>query len=208
MGLTVVKTSATAHSWVITANTGRAEKTYKSRVKTTVSGENDSAETTYVQAGKSEFVALVTSSTPSIGKDETSLVITLVSNSKKLNAAFVSNGMDASIASMTINGDAYTNNTNILGDPGNNAEYTAVITLSFKANNMASTRSFQLQVTDNGGHAVTVTGTQAGQTPTITVDPSTVQVSAAGGSGSITVSSNDTWTVSDVTGQEQNAQQS
>ena len=53
MGLTVVKTSATAHSWVITANTGRAEKTYKSRVKTTVSGENDSAERLSIIVGGS-----------------------------------------------------------------------------------------------------------------------------------------------------------
>lgn len=206
MSLTVIKTSDSAHSWQISANTGRNQKTFKSRVKTNASGANDTAETTYIQAGKPEFISLVSHAIMSIGKNETSAQITLVSNSTKINASFISNVINASIDSITINGNAYTNNSVISGDPGGDAQYTVIINLTFKANSMASTRSFQLQVQDNGGHAVTVTGTQNADDPTIYVNPSTVQVTAAGGSGSITVASNDGWTVSVVTEAVQNEQ--
>lgn len=206
MALNVVKVNASSHSWSLGTNTGRNDKIFKSRVKTRASGQNDKADTTYYHDGKPEFISLVSSATPSIAKDATSAVITIVSNSTKINASFINNGMNASILSMTVNGNAYTNNSVISGDPGADAEYTVVIELSFKANNMASTRSFQLQVQDNAGHAVTVTGTQAADDPSISVDPSVVHVPASGGSGIITVYANDDWSVSVVTEEVQNEQ--
>jgi len=196
MGLSVTKTSALAHSYTLSANTGRNQKTFKSRVQTSASGNNNTADTTYIQAGKDEFIQLVSASTRSIGKNDTSLVIELKSNSTKVNATFLANSLDASIASMTINGNAYTNNSTISGDPGADAEYTVLITLSFKANTLASTRAVQLQIADASGHAVTTTGTQEADSPSISVNPSSVSVPAAGGTGTIMVTSNDTWTVS------------
>jgi len=196
MGLSVTKTSASAHSYTLSANTGRNQKTFKSRVQTSASGNNNTADTTYIQAGKDEFIQLVSASTRSIGKNDTSLVIELKSNSTKVNATFLANSLDASIASMTINGNDYTNNSTISGDPGADAEYTILIILSFKANTLASTRAVQLQIADASGHAVTTTGTQEADSPSISVNPSSVSVPAAGGTGTIMVTSNDTWTVS------------
>lgn len=196
MGLSVSKTSASAHSYTLTANTGRKQKTFKSRVTTNASGNNNTADTTYVQAGKDEFIQIVSSTSITATKSETTKVIELKSNSTKINATFLSNGLGATISGITINGNAYTNNSTITGDPGAEAEYTVLITLSFLANTAASSRGCQLQVTDNGGHAVTTTLTQKADSPSISVNPSSVNVPASGGTGTIMVTSNDTWTVS------------
>ena len=51
---------------------------------------------------------------------------------------------------------------------------------------------------DNAGHSVTVLVIQAASAPAITVSPTSVDVPAAGGSGTIMVSANDEWFVSTV----------
>ncbi len=205
MGLTVQKTSSGAHSYALTANTGRNQKTFRSRVQTATAGDgtNDHADTVYIQSGKDEFVQLVSAQTRTIGKDITSVEIQALSNSTKINATFLSNTMSASISSITINGSSYTNNSVIAGDPGASAQYTIVITLTFKANGSASTRAFSMQIADNAGHAVTTTITQEADDPAISVSPSSVTVAATGGSGSVAVTSNDDWSVSVVNSNEQ-----
>ena len=198
MSLAVQKTSASAHSYSLTPNTGRNSKTFKSRVLLEAGNASDNAETTYLQAGKDEFIQLISAVSRTIGKSATSLEIELVSNSTKINAQFLNNGLDASIDSITVNGNAYTNNSTITGDPGADAQFTVIITLSFKANNMAVERSFSMQISDNAGHAVITNGTQEADTPSVTVTPSSVNVPATGGTGTIMVSANGPWTVSVV----------
>lgn len=208
MSLSVSKTSATAHSYSITPNTGRNTKHFRSRSRTNTpgNGTDDVKDVDYYQAAKDEFIQIVgqTQSGRSVAARNTSAQIIAKSNSEKVNVQLLSNTIGASIASIYVNGVLYTNNTDIPGDPGADAEYEIIVNLSFSENAVATSKSVQVQFSDKSGHAASDSFVQSGAEPEISVSPSTVNVPAAGGSGIITVQANDDWTVAVVEPSEEN----
>ena len=197
MSLTVTKNGTTNYAWAIPANTGRNQKTFTGRTKS-VNSPSTYVDTTFIQPGKTEFVQLVSSSAISLSRNATTQTITVLSNSSKLNVEFLRNSVNASLGGITINNVSYVNNSQITDDPGADEEYQAVITVNCDANTIASAKGVDVKITDNAGHSVLCSLTQAAQTASITVSQQTVNVPAAGGSGSINVTANDTWTVEAV----------
>lgn len=197
MALIVVKNGASDYSWTIPANTGRNQKTFTGKVKS-FNSPSTYKDTTFIQPGTTEFVALQSQAARSIARNVVTLDITVRSNSSKLNVEFLRNSVNATLGGISINNVSYVNNSLINGDPGADAEYEAVITVNLDANTVASARSVDVRITDNAGHSVLSTITQAAQTASITVSSQTVNVSAAGGNGTINVTANDVWTVEAV----------
>ncbi|MBP9994064.1 MAG: BACON domain-containing protein [bacterium] len=197
MSLTVTKNGTTNYAWSVPANTGRNQKTFTGRTKS-VNSPSTYVDTTFRQPGKAEFVQLVSSSAISVSKNGTTKTITVLSNSSRLNVELLRNSVNASVGGIIINNVSYVNNSQITGDPGADEEYEAVITVNFNANTIASAKGVDVKITDNAGHSVICSLTQEAQTASITVSQQTVSVPASGGSGSINVTANDTWTVEAV----------
>ncbi len=194
MGLIVVKNGNENYSWRLPANTGRLQKTFTSRVN----ASNDPStfvDTNFIQPGAAEFISLQSQSVRSIGKDEQKFEISVKSNSSRLNVEFLRNSVNASLGGISINNISYVNNSLIDGDPGAEAEFEAIITVNVSVNQVASARSVDVRISDNAGHSVLSTVTQAAQSASIIVSTQTVNVPSAGGTGSINVTANDAWTV-------------
>lgn len=196
MSLTVTKTNS-GINWSIPANTGRVAKQFTARVQTSTS-PTTYRDIVFTQAAKAEFIQLSGNAAVVIQQSATSFSITVRTNSRKVNCEFVSNSLGAVLSSMTADGDAYTNNSILADDPGEDAEFDVVANFTCTRNAQASARATQIRFTDNGGHAVTVNVSQSADTATITIGNQSVSVPANGGSGSINVTANDTWTVETV----------
>ena len=162
MGLIVVKNGNENYSWRLPANTGRLQKTFTSRVN----ASNDPStfvDTNFIQPGAAEFISLQSQSVRSIGKDEQKFEISVKSNSSRLNVEFLRNSVNASLGGISINNISYVNNSLIDGDPGAEAEFEAIITVNVSVNQVASARSVDVRISDNAGHSVLSTVTQAAQ---------------------------------------------
>lgn len=199
--LTVIKTSKNAHSWDISPNTGRNQKRFYSHVS--VEGKNTKATTTYIQDGKPEFIELVSPSSiniPAVPEGMAYIQINAKSNSERIRASIsdISLNSGIKIKSTYINGDEYKQGALIAGDPGANEEYLFSINLDYSENTTTTSIRTNVVLEDNAGHSVTVLVIQAASAPAITVSPTSVDVPAAGGSGTIMVSANDEWFVSTV----------
>ena len=182
-------------SWTGSAHTGRNSRT----TTATFSASGVESKTlTIIQAGKTEFVAM--DDTATIAKTGGTVTISGTSNSSKLT--FSLTGTDniglTLPSSYTANSVSTNNGSAITGDPGATQEYSFSITFSsIGTNSGTSALTAQLTVTDNAGHTDTCTITQAAGDATLSISPTTINLTAAGVADSaVTVTSNTSWTIS------------
>lgn len=196
--VTPSKTSGSGNdtvSWTGSTHTGRSSRT----TTATFSASGVESKTlTIIQAGKTEFVDL--DNTATVAKTGGTVTISGTSNSSKLT--FSLTGTDniglTLPASYTANSVSTTNGASITGDPGATQEYSFSITFSnIGANGSVSDLTAQLTVTDNAGHTDTCTITQAAGDATLSISPTTINLTAAGvADNSVTVTSNTSWSIS------------
>ena len=152
---------------------------------------------TIIQAGKTEFVSI--ESTAAVAKTGGSVTITGTSNSSKLTFSLTgTNGIALTLPTKYLANSIETNNgTAITGDPGASKEYTFSITFTGIAENttIASLVS-QLTVKTNNNQTATCDITQAAGDAYLTIDPTTINLTAAGTAVNVTVESNTSWTIS------------
>ena len=182
-------------SWTGSAHTGRSSRT----TTATFSASGVESKTlTIIQAGKTEFVDL--DNTATVAKTGGTVTISGTSNSSKLT--FSLTGTDniglTLPSSYTANSVSTNNGAAITGDPGATQEYSFSITFtSIGANTGTSALTAQLTVTDNAGHTDTCTITQAAGDATLSISPTTINLTAAGvADNSVTVTSNTSWSIS------------
>ena len=196
--VTPSKTSGSGNdtvSWTGSSNTGRSSRT----TTATFSASGVESKTlTIIQAGKTEFVDL--DDTATVAKTGGTVTISGTSNSSKLTFTLTgTNGIGLSLpASYTANSVSTSNGAAISGDPGATQQYTFSITFtSIAANAGVSALTSQLTVTDNAGHTDTCTITQAAGDATLSISPTTINLTAAGvADSSVTVTSNTSWSIS------------
>ena len=181
-------------SWTGSAHTGRSSRT----TTATFSASGVESKTlTIIQAGKTEFVDL--DNTATVAKTGGTVTISGTSNSSKLT--FSITGTDniglTLPSSYTANSVSTNNGASITGDPGATQEYSFSITFtSIGANSGTSALTAQLTVTDNAGHTDTCTITQAAGDATLSISPTTINLTAAGvADNSVTVTSNTSWSI-------------
>lgn len=182
-------------SWTGSAHTGRSSRT----TTATFSASGVESKTlTIIQAGKAEFVDMADTAT--VAKTGGSVTISGTSNSSKLT--FSITGTDniglTLPASYLANSVSTSNGAAITGDPGATQEYTFSITFTnIGANTSVSTLTSQLTVTTNNGTTDTCSIQQAAGDATLSISPTTINLTAAGvADNSVTVTSNTSWTIS------------
>lgn len=182
-------------SWAGSAHTGRSSR--QTVATFSASGVEDK-QLTIIQAGKTEFVDLA--DTAVISKDGGSVTITGTSNSPKLTFALTgTNAIGLTLPSAYLANSVSTNNgAAISGDPGATQEYEFSITFTgVGANASLSSLVSQLTVTTNNGTTDTCTITQAGAAASLSISPTTINLTAAGvADNAVTVTSNTSWTIS------------
>lgn len=181
-------------SWTGSAHTGRTAR----QTTATFSASGVTSKTlTIIQAGKTEFVTM--DATASITKAGGSVTISGTSNSSKLTFSLTgTDGIGLTLPTKyTANSVQTTNGTAISGDPGAAQQYAFSITFTgIGENTTISSLTSQLTVTDNNGNTATCDMTQAAGDAYLTIDPTTINLTAAGTAVNVTVSSNTSWTIS------------
>lgn len=182
-------------SWTGSNHTGRSSRT----TTATFSASGVESKTlTIIQAGKTEFVDI--DDAGAVAKSGGTVTISGTSNSSKLTFSLTgTNGIGLTLpASYTANSVSTSNGAAISGDPGATQQYSFSITFSnIGANSGTSALTSQLTVTDNAGHTDTCTITQAAGDATLSISPTTINLTAAGvADNSVTVTSNTSWTIS------------
>ena len=182
-------------SWTGSAHTGRSSRT----TTATFSASGVESKTlTIIQAGKTEFVDI--DNTATVAKTGGTVTISGTSNSSKLTFALTgTDNIGLTLpASYTANSVSTSNGASITGDPGATAQYSFSITFTnIGANASVSDLTAQLTVTDNAGHTDTCTITQAAGDATLSISPTTINLTAAGvADNSVTVTSNTSWSIS------------
>ena len=180
-------------SWTGSEHTGRSSRT---TTATFSASGVDSKTLTIVQAGKSEFVTIDAAAT--VAKAGGSVTISGTSNSSKLTFSLTgTNGIGLVLPTTYTAASVTTNNgAAITGDPGAAQQYAFSITFSnIGANTSISALTSQLTVTPNSGTAATCEITQAAGDPTLSISPTTINLTAAGTAVSVTVTSNTSWSI-------------
>ncbi len=152
---------------------------------------------TIIQAGKTEFVTI--DSTAAVNKSGGTLTITGTSNSSKLTFSLTgTNGIGLVLPTKYTANSVQTNNgTAISGDPGAAQQFTFSITFTGIAENTSvSALTSQLTVTANGSQTATCDITQAAGDAYLTIEPTTINLTATGTAVNVTVESNTSWTIS------------
>ena len=152
------------------------------------------------QAGKPEFVTI--QATAAVDKTGGTLTISGTSNSSKLTFSLASGGTLALTLPSTYNANSVSTNNGdaISGDPGATQEFPFSIQFTGIASNPdVTTKSVQLIVTDDAGHTVTCTITQAAGDAVLEVSPASVSLDwdayTQSTSSSFSVTSNTNWTI-------------
>lgn len=152
---------------------------------------------TIIQAGKTEFVTI--DSSAAVSKAGGTVTISGVSNSSKLTFSLTGTNAIGLVlpASYLANSVSTANGAAIAGDPGAAKEYAFSITFSgIEENTSISSLVSQLTVKTNNNQTATCDITQAAGDAYLEIEPTTINLTAAGTAVSVTVSSNTSWTIS------------
>lgn len=147
------------------------------------------------QGGKPEFVNIQSAAT--VAKAGGSVTITGTSNSSKLTFSLGTGVLTLTLpTSYTANSLSTNNGAAITGDPGASAEYAFSITITGIAANTGTTeKTRQVTVTNNAGDTATCLVTQAAGDATLSVSPTTINLTWEGTAQNVSVTSNTNWTV-------------
>lgn len=183
-------------NWVVAEHTGRNSRTTQPQWSAT--GVTGTIVQTINQAGASEFVNVA--NTMTIPQGGGSITISGRSNSKGLRFT-ISGGATLEITApslYTAAGVSTDNGSLIDGDPGGSSAYDFSVVISgVGANPDDEEKVAQLVVAsiENGNINSTCTITQTAAAPSLVISPTTLDFPAAGGTQTVTVTSNTEWEI-------------
>jgi len=177
------------------AHTGRVKR----ELNVSVQGDGVSTPEVYklIQTPLAEFVNFTNGSQMAVQKGGGKVTIVGKSNSQKLTFAWVGTVDDVSLpANYTAAGEVTANGSAIEGDPGATAQYEYNVELDVPENTTIEERTRMLKVTANGGQTAQIAIVQAAGDAYLTISPKEVTIPQEGGTVSVYVESNTSWTVS------------
>lgn len=146
------------------------------------------------QTPKAEFVSFANGSEMAADKNGGAVTITGKSNSAALT--FSTTASDVTLpAKYSAAGRQTTNGTTIEDDPGAVAEYDFSLTLDLPVNNTIEEVNRTFKVLAAGGQVAQIVVKQSAGDAHLEVTPREITIPQAGGSVSVSVTSNTTWTV-------------
>lgn len=175
------------------AYTGRNQRTG------TITVTTNGGQTATVAVTQSALAAFVTAGgNKSISATATAATVTFTSN---VQAFKVTPTGGASITSVKVNGIAVTASGGVYtpsGDPGGSAQYTVEIAVSVPANTTITAKTFTVKLEHSTTASIsgTVTVNQSPGSSSISVSPTSLTFAAGGGTKTINIISNDSWTIS------------
>lgn len=149
-----------------------------------------------VQNGKAIYITK--ESDPNVGAEATTATVTFQTNVEKFKLEI---GPSGTVGSVKVNdvdvpeaGGIYTP----VGDPGASGEYTVTVVVNFAANGSIQNQQYTVKASDsvNAEVSATATITQSAADSNLTVSPEQLTFEATGGAKTITITSNDSWTIS------------
>lgn len=149
-----------------------------------------------VQTGKAIYITK--ESDPNVGAEATIATVKFKTNLEKFKLEIGHSGTVGSVKVNNVNvpeaGGIYTP----AGDPGARGEYVVTVVVNFAANSSIQNKQYTVKVSDsvNAEVSATATITQSAADSNLTVSPGQLTFEATGGSKTITITSNDSWTIS------------
>lgn len=168
----------------------------RTSVVTVVTTGGQSKEVQVIQNGKPVYVTKVQD--PNVAAAVTTATVSFKTNSASFKLELSGS---ATIGSVKVNnsdvpesGGVYTPK----GDPGAGGEYTVEVVVNFPANDDVTEKQYTAKATDSTTESATSTATitQSAADSRLTVSPEQLTFKATGGSQTITITSNDSWTIS------------
>lgn len=150
-----------------------------------------------VQSGKAIYITK--ESDPNVGAEATTATVTFKTNVEKFKLEIGNSGTVGSVKVNDVDipeagGGIYTP----AGDPGASGEYVVTVVVNFAANGSIQNKQYTVKASDsvNAEVSATATITQSAADSNLTVSPEQLTFEATGGSKTITITSNDSWTIS------------
>lgn len=149
-----------------------------------------------VQSGKAIYITK--ESDPNVGAEATTATVKFKTNVKDFKLEIGESGTVGSVKVNNVDvpeaGGIYTP----AGDPGASDEYIVTVVVNFAANGSIQNKQYTVKVSDSVNAAVSATATitQSAANSNLTVSPEQLTFEATGGSKTITITSNDSWTIS------------
>lgn len=190
------KKSGTGNSTVqVTVNAYLGRNTRNTSVQVATNG-GVSKSVSVVQSGKAIYITK--ESNPNVGAAATTATVKFKTNVAKFKLGIGNSGTVGSVKVNNVNvpeaGGIYTP----AGDPGASGEYVVTVVVNFAANGSIQNKQYTVKASDsvNAEVSATATITQSAADSNLTVSPEQLTFEATGGAKTITITSNDSWTIS------------
>lgn len=149
-----------------------------------------------VQKGKAIYITK--ESDPNVGAEATTATVKFKTNLKGFKLGIGNSGTVGSVKVNDVNVPEVSGIYTPTGDPGASGEYTVTVVVNFAANGSIQNKQYTVNASDsvNAEVSATATITQSAANSKLTVSPEQLTFEATGGAKTITITSNDSWTIS------------
>ena len=149
-----------------------------------------------VQEGKTIYITK--DPDPNVGAEATTATVTFKTNVEKFKLEIGNSGTVGSVKVNNVDVPEANGIYTPAGDPGASGEYVVTVVVNFAANSSIQHKQYTVKASDfvNAEVSATATITQSAADSNLTVSPEQLAFEATGGSKTITITSNDSWTIS------------
>lgn len=155
-----------------------------------------SKDVSVVQNGKAIYITK--ESDPNVGAAATTATVKFKTNVEKFKLELGNSGTIGSIKVNNVDVPEADGIYTPAGDPGASNEYVVTVVMNIAPNGSVQNRQYTIKVSDsvNAEVSATATITQSAADSNLTVNPEQLTFEATGGAKTITIISNDSWTIS------------
>lgn len=149
-----------------------------------------------VQSGKAIYITK--ESDPNVGAEATTATVKFKTNVKMFKLEIGNSGTVGSVKVNNVDVPEASGIYTPAGDPGASGEYVVTVVVNFAANGSIQNKQYTVKASNsvNAEVSATATITQSAANSNLTVSPEQLTFEATGGSKTITITSNDSWTIS------------
>lgn len=149
-----------------------------------------------VQNGKPIYITK--ESDPNVGATATTATVKFKTNVEKFKLEIGNSGTVGSVKVNNVDVPEASGIYTPASDPGASGAYVVTVVVNFAANSSIQNKQYTVKASDsvNVGVSATATITQSAADSNLTVSPEQITFEATGGAKIITITSNDSWTIS------------
>lgn len=149
-----------------------------------------------VQSGKAIYITK--ESDPNVGAEATTATVKFQTNVEQFKLEIGNSGTVGSVQVNNVDVPEADGIYTPAGDPGASGEYVVTVVVNFAANGSIQNKQYTVKASDsvNAEVSATATITQSAADSNLTVSPEQLTFEATGGSKTIAIISNDSWTIS------------